>query len=106
VHPAPIYETLLYLGVFAILWSMRKRPHPAGSLIFWYMVLAGAARFIVEFVRINPRVFYGLSEAQLIAFAMVVLGAVALAVSAKRKPTVSDRSEKSSPIAAKDAIRA
>jgi phosphatidylglycerol:prolipoprotein diacylglycerol transferase len=106
VHPAPIYETLLYLGVFAILWSMRKRPHPAGSSIFWYMVLAGAARFIVEFVRINPRVFYGLSEAQLIAFAMVVLGAVALAVSAKRKPTVSDRSEKSSPIAAKDAIRA
>jgi phosphatidylglycerol:prolipoprotein diacylglycerol transferase len=115
VHPAPIYETLLYLGVFAILWSMRKREHPAGSLIFWYMVLAGAARFIVEFVRINPRVFYGLSEAQLIAFGMVVVGAVALAVSAKRaklkptnlEPTMTDRSEKSpSSITAKDAIRA
>jgi len=95
--------------VFAILWSMRKREHPAGSLIFWYMVLAGAARFLVEFVRINPRVFYGLSEAQLIAFGMVVVGAVALAVSAKRKPTatMTDRSEKTaSSITAKDAIRA
>jgi len=73
-------------------------------------VLAGAARFIVEFVRINPRVFHGLSEAQLIAFAMVVVGAVALAVSAKRaklKPAMTERSEKSpSSITAKDAIRA
>ncbi|HSU91160.1 MAG TPA: prolipoprotein diacylglyceryl transferase family protein, partial [Sporolactobacillaceae bacterium] len=83
-----------------------KREHPAGSLIFWYMVLAGAARFIVEFVRINPRVFYGLSEAQLIAFGMVVVGALALAVSAKRKPSVTDSPEKSAPIARKDAIRA
>ena len=41
-------------------------------------VLAGAARFLVEFWRINPRVFYMFSEAQLIAFAMMVLGGVAL----------------------------
>ena len=74
VHPAPVYETILYLGVFAILWSMRKTSHPAGRLMCWYLVLAGAARFMVEFVRINPRVFYGLSEAQLIAFVMMVIG--------------------------------
>ena len=78
VHPAPVYETILYLGVFAILWSMRKTAHPAGRLMYWYLLLAGAARFLVEFVRINPRVFYGLSEAQLIAIAMMVVGGVAL----------------------------
>jgi len=78
VHPAPVYETILYLGVFAILWSMRKTYHPVGRLMYWYLLLAGAARFLVEFVRINPRVFHGLSEAQLIAFAMMVLGGVAL----------------------------
>ena len=78
VHPAPVYETILYLGVFAILWSMRKTSHPAGRLMYWYLVLAGAARFLVEFVRINPRVFHGLSEAQLIAIAMMIVGGVAL----------------------------
>ena len=78
VHPAPVYETILYLGVFAILWSMRKTSHPAGRLMWWYLVLAGGARFLVEFVRINPRVFYGLSEAQLIAFGMMVVGGVLL----------------------------
>jgi phosphatidylglycerol---prolipoprotein diacylglyceryl transferase len=102
VHPAPIYETILYLGVFAILWSMRKRSEPAGRLMYWYLLLAGFCRFMVEFVRINPRVFHGLSEAQLIAFAMMVLGAIALALTAKRKPIASD----DRPAMTKDAIRA
>ena len=84
VHPAPIYETILYVGVFYILWSMRKTSQPPGRLIYWYMVLAGAARFVVEFVRINPRVFGPLSEAQLIAIAMMILGGVALLLTAEK----------------------
>ncbi|HEY6298006.1 MAG TPA: prolipoprotein diacylglyceryl transferase [Candidatus Binatus sp.] len=78
VHPAPVYETILYLGVFYLLWSMRKTSYPPGRLLYWYLVLAGAARFLVEFWRINPRVFYMFSEAQLIAVAMMILGGVAL----------------------------
>ena len=84
VHPAPVYETILYLGVFAILWSMRKTYHPAGRLMYWYLVLAGGARFLVEFVRINPRVFDGLSEAQLIAIAMMIVVGVALIVTREK----------------------
>jgi phosphatidylglycerol:prolipoprotein diacylglycerol transferase len=76
VHPAPIYETLLYLGVFLILWRFRTRLKQPGRLFFLYFILAGAGRFAVEFVRINPRVFYGLSEAQLIAIAMMLVGTV------------------------------
>jgi phosphatidylglycerol:prolipoprotein diacylglycerol transferase len=89
VHPAPIYETILYLGVFAVLWSMRKTYHPAGRLMYWYLVLAGASRFLVEFVRINPRVFHGLSEAQLIAIAMVTGGVVALILTREKDPAES-----------------
>ncbi len=102
VHPAPIYETILYFGVFAILWSMRKRSEPAGRLMYWYLLLAGASRFLAEFVRINPRVFYGLSEAQLIALAMMVVGAIALTLTAKRRPEQNENR----PALAKDAIRA
>jgi phosphatidylglycerol:prolipoprotein diacylglycerol transferase len=80
VHPAPVYETILYTGVFMILWSMRKTSHPAGRVFYWYLVLAGAARFLVEFVRINPRVFYMFSEAQLIAVGMMVVGAALLII--------------------------
>jgi phosphatidylglycerol---prolipoprotein diacylglyceryl transferase len=106
VHPAPVYETILYLGVFAILWSMRKRA-PAGHLIYWYMVLAGGSRFVAEFVRINPRVFYGLSEAQLIALAMMIVGAIALVLTPKRTPTAEDgRPEQVDNQPPKDALRA
>jgi phosphatidylglycerol:prolipoprotein diacylglycerol transferase len=76
VHPAPIYETLLYTGVFVILWRLRGKGLADGRLFFLYLMLAGAARFMVEFVRINPRVFIGLSEAQLIAIAMIIFGSV------------------------------
>jgi len=75
VHPAPIYETLAYSAVFLILWRMRTRPHVPGSIFWWYLVLASSARFVIEFVRINPRVMFGLSEAQLISIALVAIGA-------------------------------
>jgi phosphatidylglycerol---prolipoprotein diacylglyceryl transferase len=96
VHPAPVYETILYLGVFYILWSMRKTSFPPGRLIYWYLVLAGGARFLVEFWRINPRVFYMFSEAQIIALAMMVLGGIALLltngkVQAERSPQAGEK---------------
>jgi len=91
VHPAPVYETILYLGVFTILWSMRKTSHPAGRLLYWYLVLTGGSRFLVEFWRINPRVFYMFSEAQLIALAMVVLGGVALLLTSGKDQAERDQ---------------
>jgi phosphatidylglycerol:prolipoprotein diacylglycerol transferase len=91
VHPAPIYETILYTGVFMILWSMRKTSHPAGRVFYWYLVLAGAARFVVEFVRINTRVFYMFSEAQLIAVAMMVLGGALLIITREKGATEQGR---------------
>ncbi len=91
VHPAPVYETILYLGVFVILWSMRKTSHPAGRVMYWYLLLAGGARFFVEFWRINPRVFYMFSEAQLIAFAMMVVGGIALLLTREKDHAESGR---------------
>ena len=53
-----------------------KGNQSAGPDLFdLYLMLAGAARFMVEFLRVNPRVWMGLSEAQLIAIVMMVLGA-------------------------------
>ncbi len=86
VHPAPVYETLLYLGVFALLWSMRKRIKIEGRIFYLYLILAGASRFMVEFIRINPRILYGLSEAQLIAIVMVVVGFGGFLLSGAKEP--------------------
>lgn len=80
VHPTPIYETIAYTVIFAILWSMRKRPQPDGNIFWWYLVLAPAARFVIEFIRINPPVLFGLSEAQVFSIILIAIGSWRLLV--------------------------
>ena len=74
VHPTPIYEFLESLLIFAILWSLRKQNYAPGTLAWLYLILAGMARFVVEFWRVNSIVAFGLSEAQLISLLLMALG--------------------------------
>src|SRR5437762_2996377 len=74
VHPTPLYEAAAYVAIFALLWRLRREPVPAGALLALYLVLSGVARFLVEFVRVNPRLLFGLTEAQLVSLALVALG--------------------------------
>jgi len=79
VHPAPVYETLA-MGIVALaLWQLRDRVRP-GMLLALYLVLGGLERLLVEFVRRNETVAVGLTLAQLISIAMIVVGAAMLAV--------------------------
>jgi phosphatidylglycerol:prolipoprotein diacylglycerol transferase len=78
VHPTPIYESIAYFAIFALLWRLRRRPAPDGTIFCWYLVLSGTARFLVEFVRINPVVALGLTAAQLTSLALVLAGATGL----------------------------
>jgi phosphatidylglycerol:prolipoprotein diacylglycerol transferase len=84
VHPTPIYEAIVYTLIFLFLWSRRKETKVPGQLFYLYLILAGAARFMVEFLRVNPRVFMGLSEAQVIAMIMMILGVSLYVYSALR----------------------
>lgn len=90
VHPAPIYEVIMYVAIFALLWSMRKRATFEGQLLCLYLILGGAARFLVEFVRINPRIAWGLSEAQLISVLMIIGGATAWYLWSRRPRAVAE----------------
>jgi phosphatidylglycerol:prolipoprotein diacylglycerol transferase len=86
VHPTPVYEMLAYFAVFAVLWSMRKRPHPDGTIFWWYLVLGPAARFVVEFYRINPPLALGLSTAQWFSLLLVGIGAWRLWATHRTEP--------------------
>jgi phosphatidylglycerol:prolipoprotein diacylglycerol transferase len=86
VHPTPVYEMVAYIGVFAILWSMRKRPLADGTIFWWYLLLAPAARFVIEFWRINPPVAFGLSAAQLFSLLLMAVGACGLVAQRGRAP--------------------
>jgi phosphatidylglycerol:prolipoprotein diacylglycerol transferase len=71
VHPTQLYEMVWLFALTAFLWRRRWR-----SPLLWgeYLVLAAAGRFAVEFLRVNPRGPLGLSDAQLIAIGLALVG--------------------------------
>jgi phosphatidylglycerol:prolipoprotein diacylglycerol transferase len=82
VHPTPIYETLA-MGLAAWgLWRARDALRP-GVLFAFYLVLAGAERFLVEFLRRNDAVAIGLTAPQFESLAMLVAGLVWLGLAAR-----------------------
>lgn len=88
VHPAPIYEALAYAGICAgLLGLARKRP-PVGTVFAAYLVTTGIARFLIEFIRVNPELAWGLTQAQWIAGALVLGGSLWLARRAAALPVV------------------
>jgi len=78
VHPTALYEMVAYLLIFAFLWGRRVVPHQPGALFWGYLLLAGSARFLLEFVRVNPPLVWGLSQAQVISVVLVAIGAFML----------------------------
>jgi phosphatidylglycerol:prolipoprotein diacylglycerol transferase len=51
---------------------------PAGEVFAYYLILTGVARFLVEFIRINPRSFFGLTNAQAASIASILAGSILL----------------------------
>jgi phosphatidylglycerol---prolipoprotein diacylglyceryl transferase len=83
LHPTPVYELLICALFFSVLWKYRKKMRSEGTMFFWYLVAAGVERFSVEFLRLNPILFLGLSEAQVISFFLIIAGIVALRIQQK-----------------------
>jgi phosphatidylglycerol:prolipoprotein diacylglycerol transferase len=76
VHPTPLYEFAAGLLIGAWLWWRGGKQRGTGALVGEYLVLSGIARFLVEFVRRNPKVLWGLSNAQLASVGSVIAGAL------------------------------
>jgi len=89
VHPAPVYESLLYSAIFLGLLALSRREDesrvPPGTVFCWYLVLSGIARFLVEIVRIEPRLWLGLTEAQWFGIGSVVAGFLGMAWARRRR---------------------
>ena len=83
VHPTPLYEMLTYYAIAAVLWNRRTAGYSPGSLFWGYLLLAGIARFFLEFVRVNPPLWGTFSQAQVISIGLILVGASLLFKSGK-----------------------
>src|SRR5271170_4571029 len=57
-------------------WKIMFMLPFTGSVFAVYLILTGVARFLVEFIRINPRSFFGLTNAQAASVVSVIVGVV------------------------------
>ena len=89
VIPTQIFEVAMGMIMFGILWRMRDHDHAEGWLFGVWAILAGIERFIIEFFRAkDDRLAWtmGLSVAQLIAIAMIIIGIIVMRARSKTGP--------------------
>ncbi len=88
VLPTPLWELAAALLIAYAIWRLGARARPLGWLTGVYLVLTGLARFLVEFWRVNPKLYFGdhFSNAQVAALGSIFAGAVVMVMVWRNRP--------------------
>ena len=73
-----LYDCVLMLAIFAVLWTYWHRVRgqgPEGRVWALYLLLLGSARFLESFIRQDPVVAFGLQEAHFLGLLYASVGA-------------------------------
>jgi phosphatidylglycerol---prolipoprotein diacylglyceryl transferase len=92
VQPTPLYEFLFGVVLAWWLWRRASKPRPLGFLTGEYLLISGVGRFLVEFVRINPKIYFWhtMSNAQVAALASVVVGGLIMWATRRNEAVVAE----------------
>lgn len=74
VHPNQLYEAAALIPIAWLLFRWRKQQRDDRFLLGMYFVMAGALRFLIEFVRVNERVAGPLTVAHVASLLAIILG--------------------------------
>jgi len=87
VYPTSLYEFIICLCLFFLLWMLRRHLKKPGFLFAYFAILNGAERFTIEFIRVNPRYsigYWNVSQAQVIAVGFMLTGLIVLLLSTRK----------------------
>lgn len=87
VYPTPLYEVIVCLILFLVLWRIRERIKLPGMLFGIYLMMNGMERFFVELIRVNTKYHVAgiaFTQAELIS-ALLFISGLLMVVSAVRK---------------------
>jgi len=94
VQPTPIFELIFSLALAWFIWQLGKKARSVGWITGVYLVISGAGRFLVEMIRINPKIYwpksaYATSNAQAAALGSVVAGILLMLYTRGKAPAPS-----------------
>jgi len=75
VYPTPLYETIVCVSFFFLLWALRKRISTGGVIFFAFLLLNGIERFLIEKIRVNVEFAGTWTQAEVIALILILVGA-------------------------------
>lgn len=73
VHPTQLYEIAFLLIVFGVLFWLRRRFQPKGSLFLIYLSLYSMWRLGIDFMRDGTDFLFGLHQAQVISIVVLLI---------------------------------
>lgn len=77
VFPTAMWEAVVCIGLFFVLWALRKHMKHAWHLTGIYLILNGVERFFIEKIRVNTTYDLGFiqpTQAEIISSVFVLLG--------------------------------
>ncbi|GEP90254.1 Prolipoprotein diacylglyceryltransferase [Chitinophaga terrae (ex Kim and Jung 2007)] len=90
VFPTPLYEIITCIGLFLVLWAIRKKIKVPGVLFGIYLILNGIERFFIEKIRVDTRYdIFGFhpTQAEIISTLLVIGGALFIFYCRKKHTT-------------------
>ncbi len=101
VQPANLYELLIAVAIFTLLWSLRKRIRPEGMLAMLYLVLYSLSQLAVFALRDNVYVLGPLKQAQVTAIVVIALTVPFIVYLLRRQPRAAQPADQPSPEASR-----
>ena len=83
VYPTPLYEAVICIALFFVIWAVRKRFSVTGKLFSFYLLLNGTERLLIEQIRVNNEFrLLGMmvTQAEVIAVCLIITGITGLLV--------------------------
>ena len=80
VHPTQLYEIIYLLIIFAVVFKLRGRFKPDGSLFLIYLSLYSLWRVGIDFLREGTPLLFGLHQAQIIGIIVLAIAIPMLAL--------------------------
>jgi phosphatidylglycerol:prolipoprotein diacylglycerol transferase len=77
VYPTPLYEIIMGLLLFGLLWTIRKKVNITGRLFAIYLFVNGIERFLIEKIRVNNKYnIFGFhpTQAEIISVCLIIAG--------------------------------